>query len=146
MAIVRLGAAGVLAGASEAGYFGPKPGNYNELVRDNEYYADIAASIQKVTEEVLVNMAKHLHKTTGMKNLCMAGGVALNCVANTRILHESGFEQLYVQPAAGDGGGALGAVNVALTESDVKQIDEASSKLKLEGARLPEAALKMTGR
>ena len=90
-------------------YFGAPPGNMAELSKMNKHYADIAASIQKVTEEVLLNMAKHLHKTTGMKNLCMAGGVALNCVANTRILHESGFEQLYVQPAAGDGGGALGA-------------------------------------
>ncbi len=90
-------------------YFGTPPGNMAELSKMNKHYADIAASIQKVTEDVLVNMAKHLHKTTGMKNLCMAGGVALNCVANTRILHESGFEQLYVQPAAGDGGGALGA-------------------------------------
>jgi carbamoyltransferase len=90
-------------------YFGAPPSNMAELSKMNKHYADIAASIQKVTEDVLVNMAKNLHKTTGMKNLCMAGGVALNCVANTRILHESGFEQLYVQPAAGDGGGALGA-------------------------------------
>jgi carbamoyltransferase len=90
-------------------YFGAPPSNMAELSKMNKHYADIAASIQKVTEEVLLNMAKSLHKTTGMKNLCMAGGVALNCVANTRILHESGFEQLYVQPAAGDGGGALGA-------------------------------------
>jgi carbamoyltransferase len=90
-------------------YFGTPPGNMAELSRMNRHYADIAASIQKVTEDVLVNMASHLHKTTGLKNLCMAGGVALNCVANTRILHESGFEQMYVQPAAGDGGGALGA-------------------------------------
>jgi carbamoyltransferase len=90
-------------------YFGAPPGNMAELSKMNKHYADIAASIQKVTEDVLVCMAKNLHKTTGMKNLCMAGGVALNCVANTRILHESGFEQLYVQPAAGDGGGALGA-------------------------------------
>ena len=90
-------------------YFGTPPGNYQELSRQNQHYADIAASIQKVTEELLVNMAKHLRQTTGMKRLCMAGGVALNSVANTRILNESGFEELYVQPAAGDGGGALGA-------------------------------------
>lgn len=90
-------------------YFGAPPGNMAELSKMNKHYADIAASIQKVTEEVLVNMAKHLRKTTGLTNLCMAGGVALNCVANTRILKESGFEKLYVQPAAGDGGGALGA-------------------------------------
>ncbi|HEY6769287.1 MAG TPA: carbamoyltransferase [Candidatus Sulfotelmatobacter sp.] len=90
-------------------YFGTPPSNMRELSNLNKHYADIAASIQKVTEDILVNMAKHLHKTTGLSNLCMAGGVALNCVANTRILHESGFEKLYVQPAAGDGGGALGA-------------------------------------
>jgi carbamoyltransferase len=62
-----------------------------------------------VTEEILLGMARHLHRSTGLKNLCMAGGVALNSVANTRILKESGFEHMYVQPAAGDGGGALGA-------------------------------------
>jgi carbamoyltransferase len=90
-------------------YFGTPPGNYQELSRQNQHYADIAASIQKVTEELLVSMAKHLRHTTGLKHLCMAGGVALNSVANTRILKESGFEELYVQPAAGDGGGALGA-------------------------------------
>jgi carbamoyltransferase len=90
-------------------YFGTAPGNYQELSKLNQHYADIAASIQKVTEEMLLNMAKHLRKTTGMTRLCMAGGVALNSVANTRILNESGFDELYIQPAAGDGGGALGA-------------------------------------
>jgi carbamoyltransferase len=90
-------------------YFGAPPGNMAELSKMNKHYADIAASIQKVTEDVLVGMAKHLRQTTGMSNLCMAGGVALNCVANTRILNEAGFEKMYVQPAAGDGGGALGA-------------------------------------
>jgi len=90
-------------------YFGAAPSNMKEMSTLNKHYADIAASIQKVTEDVLVGMAKHLNKTTGLKNLCMAGGVALNSVANTRILKESGFEHMYVQPAAGDGGGALGA-------------------------------------
>jgi carbamoyltransferase len=90
-------------------YFGTPPGNFQEMSKMNKHYADIAASIQKVTEDILVGMATHLHKTTGLKNLCMAGGVALNSVANTRIMKESGFENLYVQPAAGDGGGALGA-------------------------------------
>jgi carbamoyltransferase len=90
-------------------YFGAPPSNMKEMSTLNKHYADIAASIQRVTEDVLVNMAKHLHQTTGLHNLCMAGGVALNSVANTRILKESGFEQMYVQPAAGDGGGALGA-------------------------------------
>jgi carbamoyltransferase len=90
-------------------YFGEKPGNYQELCALNQHYADIAASIQKVTEEVLLNMAKAVRKTTGQENLCIAGGVGLNSVANTRILQESGFKRLYIQPAAGDGGAALGA-------------------------------------
>jgi len=90
-------------------YFGTPPSNFKEMSTLNKHYADIASSIQKVTEEVLLGMAKHLRRTTGLTNLCMAGGVALNSVANTRIMKESGFEQVYVQPAAGDGGGALGA-------------------------------------
>ncbi len=90
-------------------YFGEKPGDYQVLCSLNQHYADIAASIQKVTEEVLLNMARAVRRETGLENLCMAGGVALNSVANTRILNESGFEHLYIQPAAGDGGGALGA-------------------------------------
>ncbi len=90
-------------------YFGAKPGNYEALCRENQHYADLAASIQKVTEEVLVKMASCLRRQTGMKNLCLAGGVGLNSVANGRILKESGFERLWVQPAAGDSGGALGA-------------------------------------
>jgi carbamoyltransferase len=90
-------------------YFGPPPSNMGELNKVNQYYADIAASIQRVTEDLLVGMAAALHKRTGLKRLCMAGGVALNSVANSRILRESGFEEIYIQPAAGDGGGALGA-------------------------------------
>ena len=90
-------------------YFGEKPGNYDELCRLNQHYADIAASIQKVTEEVLLKMARCTRQQTGLTDLCIAGGVGLNSVANGRILQESGFERLYIQPAAGDGGGALGA-------------------------------------
>ncbi|MEE9288758.1 MAG: carbamoyltransferase [Bacteroidota bacterium] len=74
-----------------------------------QFHKDVAASIQQVTEVVMVRMATHLHAVTKMKNLCMAGGVALNCVANTRILRETPFENLFVQPAAGDAGGAVGA-------------------------------------
>jgi carbamoyltransferase len=70
---------------------------------------DIAASIQAVTEEVVLRMARHVHARTGMRNLCLAGGVALNCVANGRVLREGPFERLWIQPAAGDAGGALGA-------------------------------------
>jgi carbamoyltransferase len=70
---------------------------------------DIASSIQAVTEEAVLRMAKHVRRETGQKNLCLAGGVALNCVANGRILKEGNFEDLWIQPAAGDAGGALGA-------------------------------------
>jgi carbamoyltransferase len=70
---------------------------------------DIAASIQKVTEEIMLRIGRYVHRETGMKNLCMAGGVALNCVGNGRLLREGPFENIWVQPAAGDAGGALGA-------------------------------------
>jgi carbamoyltransferase len=70
---------------------------------------DLAASIQLVTEEVMLKIVARVHRETGMKNLCLAGGVALNCVANGRILREGPFERLWIQPAAGDAGGALGA-------------------------------------
>jgi carbamoyltransferase len=72
-------------------------------------YMDVAHSIQEVTEEIMLRMAQHVHKETGMKYLCLAGGVALNCVGNGRILREGPFEDLWIQPAAGDAGGALGA-------------------------------------
>ncbi len=70
---------------------------------------DIARSIQEVTEEIMFRMARHVRAETGMRNLCFAGGVALNCVANGRILREGIFENIWIQPAAGDAGGALGA-------------------------------------
>jgi len=70
---------------------------------------DIGASIQAVTEEVMLRSARHLRKTTGMRNLVMAGGVALNCVGNGKILRERIFDDIWIQPAAGDAGGALGA-------------------------------------
>ena len=69
---------------------------------------DIAASIQKVTEDIMLRCARHVHRETGQKRLCLAGGVALNCVGNGRILREGPFEDVWVQPAAGDAGGALG--------------------------------------
>jgi carbamoyltransferase len=70
---------------------------------------DLAASIQAVTEEAVMRMVKHVHQETKQKFLCMAGGVTLNCIANGRILHEGPFEDIWIQPAAGDAGGALGA-------------------------------------
>jgi carbamoyltransferase len=75
----------------------------------NQHYADVAASIQCLTEEIMLKMAVYLHRTTGLKNLGMAGGVALNSVANGRIMQETPFDQVYIQPNAGDAGGALGA-------------------------------------
>lgn len=72
-------------------------------------HMDLAASIQAVTEEAVLGAARHLHELTGLKSLCLAGGVALNCVANGRLLREGPFEQIWIQPAAGDAGGALGA-------------------------------------
>jgi carbamoyltransferase len=70
---------------------------------------DLARSVQEVTEEAMLRMGRHVHKETGCENLCLAGGVALNCVANGRLLREGPFERIWIQPAAGDAGGALGA-------------------------------------
>ncbi|MCP4923854.1 MAG: hypothetical protein GY915_07485, partial [bacterium] len=78
-----------------------------------QFHMDIAASIQKVTEEIVLKIANSLAKETGLKNLCLAGGVALNCVSNGRLLRESAFENIWTQPAAGDAGGALGAALAA---------------------------------
>jgi carbamoyltransferase len=75
----------------------------------NQYYADVAASIQQVTEDSLIDILNYLHQKTGHKKLVMAGGVALNTKANWRLLNETPFDEIYIQPAAGDDGGALGA-------------------------------------
>jgi carbamoyltransferase len=74
-----------------------------------EHYMDIAASIQAVTEEIMLRSTRYVHSQTGIKNLVLAGGVALNCVGNGRILREGPFESIWIQPASGDAGGALGA-------------------------------------
>ena len=80
-----------------------------ELKQRNQRYADIAASVQVFTEKTLIKMATHVQRTTGAKDCCFAGGVALNSVANSKILRSAGFERIFIQPAAGDSGGALGA-------------------------------------
>lgn len=77
--------------------------------RLTQRHMDLARSVQEVTEEIMLRIAKHVYKETGCKSLCLAGGVALNCVGNGRILRESPFENIWIQPAAGDAGGALGA-------------------------------------
>jgi carbamoyltransferase len=79
------------------------------VAAQNQHYADVAASIQAVTEDLMLKMARHAHAVTGSRNLVIAGGVALNSVANGRIIKETPFENVYIQPAAGDSGGALGA-------------------------------------
>ena len=78
-----------------------------------QFTMDVAASIQSVTEEIMLRSARHAHRLTGARRLCLAGGVALNCVANGRILREGPFEEIWIQPAAGDAGGALGAALLA---------------------------------
>jgi carbamoyltransferase len=90
-----------------AGLFGRPPREPETPIVD-PLYMDVAASIQTVIEEILLRMARHIHRETGMENLCLAGGVALNCVANGRLLREGPFRDLWIQPAAGDAGGALG--------------------------------------
>jgi carbamoyltransferase len=90
--------------------FGGHPRKSDELLTD--YHMDLAASIQAVTEEVVLRLTRSLREETGIRNLCLAGGVALNCVANGKILRDGGFDQIYIQPAAGDAGGALGAALV----------------------------------
>ena len=88
--------------------FGQKPRNpQNEKI--TQFHMDIAASIQKVTEEIMIKLAKSIREEYGIKNLCLAGGVALNCVANGKILKEKIFDNIWIQPAAGDAGGSLGA-------------------------------------
>jgi carbamoyltransferase len=86
--------------------FGGPPRSSESKLTQREM--DIAASIQQVTEEIMLRISRHVHKTTGMKNLCLAGGVALNCVGNGRILRDGPFDDIWIQPAAGDAGGALG--------------------------------------
>jgi carbamoyltransferase len=93
-------------------YDDPIPPTEEEL-RRNQHYADLAASIQQVTEDVMIAMARHVHRQTGLSKLCIAGGVGLNCVANYKVLRETPFDEMYVQPAAGDAGGALGAAQYA---------------------------------
>jgi carbamoyltransferase len=95
---------------------GPPRGPEDEIERR---HMNVARSIQAVTEEIMLRLARHAKETTGQTNLCLAGGVALNCVANGRILREKIFERLWIQPAAGDAGGALGAaLSVWKSEED----------------------------
>ena len=88
---------------------------------------DLARSIQEVTEEIMLRMARHARSETGARNLCLAGGVALNCVGNGRILRENLFDEIWIQPAAGDAGGALGAALFAWHQVEGKPRTVAAS-------------------
>ncbi|HET6978728.1 MAG TPA: carbamoyltransferase [Pyrinomonadaceae bacterium] len=103
--------------------FGHQPRQPRTEIKD--FHKDLARSLQYVLEEILLDKIRHLHEVTGMENLCLAGGVALNCVANGRIKREGPFKRLFVQPAAGDSGGALGAAAIAhkrLTNGKAKSL------------------------
>lgn len=98
---------------------------------------DLAASIQEITEEIMIKLARHAKQTTGSKNLCLAGGVALNCVGNGKLLRENIFENIWIQPAAGDAGGALGgAYSVYYQELDNKRTINKKELDKMQGSYL----------
>ncbi|RPI03858.1 MAG: hypothetical protein EHM72_00235 [Calditrichaeota bacterium] len=104
--------------------FGGPPRKPETLLTQKEM--DIARSIQEVTEEIMLRCARFVHQQTGQKNLCLAGGVALNCVANGRILREGPFDNIWIQPAAGDAGGALGAALFCWYQikNNARQVDD----------------------
>ncbi|MDC0466444.1 carbamoyltransferase [Gammaproteobacteria bacterium] len=97
---------------------------------------DLAASVQKVTEDIVINIAKVIAKETGEKNLCLAGGVALNCVANGILLREKVFDNIWIQPAAGDAGGALGAALAIWYLHHKKERNPSSNRDSMKGAFL----------
>jgi carbamoyltransferase len=98
--------------------FGGPPRKPESLLTQRDM--DLARSVQEVTEEVVLRMVRNLHRETGAENLCLAGGVALNCVANGRVLREGPFKALWIQPSAGDAGGAVGAALTAWHRLDAK--------------------------
>lgn len=113
--------------------FGEEPRKPESALRQHDM--DIAKSIQLVTEKIILRLARTLRQETGVENLCLAGGVALNCVANGRLLKEKVFENIWVQPAAGDAGGALGAAYLAWFHYLNKQRDVSQQDL-MQGALL----------
>src|SRR5687767_7137939 len=107
-----------MTNARFAALFGqPARGSEEQLT---QFHMDIAASIQKVTEEVVLRMTRALAAETGIRNLCLAGGVALNCVANGKVLRDNAFRNIWIQPAAGDAGGAVGAA-LGIYHKDLRQ-------------------------
>ncbi len=98
----------------------------------DQRHMDLAASVQAVTEEVVLRLTRSLAAETGMKNLCLAGGVALNCVANGKVLRDGRFDNIWIQPAAGDAGGALGAALCAyhLYKDQPRQVDSGGDSMR----------------
>ena len=107
--------------------FGAPPRKSESILGQREM--DLAASIQAVTEEVVIKLAKGIKKSTGLNNLCLAGGVALNCVANGKLLRENVFDKIWIQPASGDAGGAVGAALAAyyLMLAQPRKVDKKDS-------------------
>lgn len=107
--------------------FGAPPRKSESILGQREM--DLAASIQAVTEEVVIKLAKGIKKSTGLNNLCLAGGVALNCVANGKLLRENVFDKIWIQPASGDAGGAVGAALAAyyLMLAQPRKVDKQDS-------------------
>ena len=108
--------------------FGQKPRN-SKSDHLTQFHMDVAASIQEVTEEIIISLARSLQNEYGIKNLCLAGGVALNCVANGKLLNEKIFDNIWIQPAAGDAGGSLGAALALwyLEQKNPRHIDQNDS-------------------
>lgn len=107
--------------------FGAPPRKSESILGQREM--DLAASIQAVTEEIVIKLAKGIKKSTGLNNLCLAGGVALNCVANGKLLRENVFDKIWIQPASGDAGGAVGAALAAyyLMLAQPRKVDKQDS-------------------
>ena len=114
--------------------FGQKTRN-NENEKITDFHMDIASSIQKITEDVMIKIARSLRSEFNIPNLCLAGGVALNCVANGKILKEKIFENIWIQPAAGDAGGSLGAA-LALWHIELKKPRTVNSDDDMQGSYL----------
>jgi len=115
--------------------FGGPPRGEGELL--DQRHMNLAASVQAVTEEVILRITRALAKETGAKNLCLAGGVALNCVANGKVLRDGAFDNIWVQPAAGDAGGALGAALAAYhLYQDQPRVDTGKGRDAMQGSYL----------
>jgi len=125
------------------GLFGGPPRKPETPLTQREM--DMAASVQKVTEEIVMRAARHVHALTGMRRLCLAGGVALNCVGNGRLLREGPFEEIWIQPAAGDAGGALGTalfIWYQLLDNARTTVEPDAQSASLLGPRFEEAEIK----